>query len=87
MADVVLGYDKPADYNTNNTPQFGLTIGRYANRIVGARFALEGKAYELAHPPARPGVSGAPSTMHSGPDGFAARVWTQRKCVHPMETV
>src|SRR3990170_8021181 len=30
MADVALGYDAPLDYVTNNGPQFGLTIGRYA---------------------------------------------------------
>ncbi|HSS14778.1 MAG TPA: hypothetical protein VLL04_12850, partial [Rhizomicrobium sp.] len=37
LADVVLGYDQPSDYNNNNSPEFGLTIGRYANRIIGAR--------------------------------------------------
>jgi len=79
MADVVLGYDKPADYNTDNTPQFGLTIGRYANRIVGAHFTLDGTTYELAHAPSRPGLSRPPSTMHGGPDGFAGRIWTASK--------
>ena len=28
LADVVLGYDKPSDYDTNNSPMFGLTIVR-----------------------------------------------------------
>src|SRR6185312_1351783 len=47
MADVVLGYDKPSDYNTNNSPEFGLTIGRFANRIVGSQFPLNGTIYHL----------------------------------------
>ena len=41
LADVVLGYDDLADYVAK--PQlFGSTVGRYANRIAGARFTLDG---------------------------------------------
>jgi aldose 1-epimerase len=75
MADVVLGYDKPGDYNTNNSPMFGLTIGRYANRIVGTEITLGGKTFQLAAPPGRGGAPAA-SVMHGGPEGFSARLWT-----------
>jgi len=69
LADVVLGYDKPTDYNTNNSPQFGLVIGRYANRIVGGKITLGGVEYKLA----TQGNSG--SSMHGGPQGFGTRLW------------
>ena len=35
LVDVVLGYDKVADYETD-TNAFGATIGRVGNRIAGA---------------------------------------------------
>ena len=39
FADVVLGYDNLADYLKFN-PCFGALVGRYANRIGGAKFSL-----------------------------------------------
>src|SRR5437762_10222042 len=46
VADVTLGYDDARTYIDH--PNFwGQTIGRYANRIAGGRFALDGKAYQL----------------------------------------
>lgn len=44
--DVVLGYDKVSGYE-NNGPGYGSFIGRYANRIAGASFELNGKTYPL----------------------------------------
>ena len=38
--DVVLGYDNLEGYLTNNSPYFGALIGRYGNRIGGAKFTL-----------------------------------------------
>jgi aldose 1-epimerase len=75
LADVVLGYDKPSDYNTGNSPMFGLTIGRYANRIVGTTITVDGKTFQLAAPAGRGGAP-ATSVMHGGPEGFSARLWT-----------
>jgi aldose 1-epimerase len=46
MADVVLGYDSLDGYLTNS-PCFGALIGRYVNRIGGAKFTLNGKTYKL----------------------------------------
>jgi len=74
MADVVLGYDTPGDYKTNNAPMFGLTIGRYANRIVGTDIQIGGNTYHLAAPAGRGGAP-ATSVMHGGPDGFSNRLW------------
>ena len=46
IGDVVLGYDTLAGYQ-EGTASFGATVGRYANRIAGARFSLDGKEYVL----------------------------------------
>ena len=68
LADVVLGYDNLADYVAK--PQFfGSTVGRYANRIAGARFALDGKTYTLA-------ANNGPNALHGGTRGFDKVVWT-----------
>lgn len=80
--DVVLGYDKASDYNTDNSPEFGLIIGRYANRIVGAHFALDGTDYKLI-PTSRPGAAKR-FTMHGGPEGFGNRLWTPSR-VHTKD--
>jgi aldose 1-epimerase len=75
LADVVLGYDSAADYNTSNFAQFGLTIGRYANRIASTKITLDGATFELASGTTRDGKP-APSVMHGGPDGFGNRLWS-----------
>jgi aldose 1-epimerase len=67
-ADVVLGYDTAAEYLAK--PQFfGVTVGRYANRIAKGKFALEGKSYALA-------VNDGPNHLHGGSQGFDKRLWT-----------
>ena len=44
--DVTLGYDTLEEYLECNT-YFGCIAGRYANRIAGGKFALEGTEYTL----------------------------------------
>jgi aldose 1-epimerase len=68
--DVVLGYDNLDSY-VKNSPYFGALIGRYGNRIGGAKFTLDGTAYTL---PANDG----PNTLHGGLKGFDKRVWTAK---------
>lgn len=69
LADVVLGYRDPADYDTDG-PCMGKVPGRYANRIAAGRFSLDGKSYELA-------VNNGPNHLHGGPGAqcFANRIW------------
>jgi len=66
-SDVVLGFDNIHDYVTikNN---FGALIGRYANRIGGARFELEGKTYNLEK-------NDGNNQLHGGSHGFHTKVW------------
>src|SRR5262249_34974016 len=68
MEDVVLGYDNLDAYLTNNSPFFGCLVGRYGNRIAGAKFVLEGKEYKLA-------VNNGPNALHGGLKGFNKVVW------------
>jgi aldose 1-epimerase len=46
LVDVALGFDELAPYLAGH-PLFGSTVGRYANRIAGARFTLDGVEYKL----------------------------------------
>ena len=46
LANVALGFDNLAQY-AGEHPYFGAITGRYANRIAGGRFVLDGIAYSL----------------------------------------
>lgn len=67
VADVVLGYDDAATYEALPN-YFGVTVGRYANRIAGARFTLDGETYQL---PANDGAN----SLHGGGAGFDKAIW------------
>ncbi|MDP4006019.1 aldose epimerase family protein [Methylobacterium sp. NEAU K] len=66
-ANVVLGLDTLAGYETVS-PSFGAVIGRFANRIAGGRFSLDGQTYRLP-------VNEGPNTLHGGPRNFGRRLW------------
>ncbi len=70
FADVVLGYDRLDGY-LKASPYFGALVGRYANRIGGAKFSLNGKTYSLAQ-------NGGPHSLHGGIQGFDKVVWEGR---------
>lgn len=70
FADVVLGFDTLAEYEASN-PFFGCITGRYANRIAGGRFELNGREYMLAK-------NNGPNHLHGGRVGFDKRVWQAR---------
>lgn len=67
MDDVVLGYDELEKYFTNS-PNFGATIGRHANRIGTASFELNGVKYNLDK-------NDGNNNLHGGFDGYHKRVW------------
>jgi aldose 1-epimerase len=67
MANINLGFDNLADYQTRN-PYFGCITGRYANRIANATFELDGNTYTLA-------ANNGPNSLHGGAVGFDKRVW------------
>lgn len=67
-ADVVLGFADLDGYVAHPEPYFGALVGRYANRIAGGRFPLDGRTYALA-------PNEGPNTLHGGTRGFDKRVW------------
>jgi aldose 1-epimerase len=69
--DIVLGYGNLDGY-LKSSPYFGALIGRYGNRIGGAKFTLEGTTYKL------PANNGA-NTLHGGEKGFDKVVWKVTK--------
>lgn len=73
VANVVLGYPKAADYRTKIRKNgFGATIGRYAGRIAGARFAIDGRPVTLV------ANDGANALHGGGPFGFDTSDWQVR---------
>jgi aldose 1-epimerase len=67
-ADIVQGFDDVKGY-LSDEPYFGALIGRYGNRIGGARFTLDGKEYKLA-------ANDGQNSLHGGKKGFDKRIWT-----------
>ena len=70
LADVVLGFDDLRGY-LEQTFYVGSVIGRYANRIAGGRFTLDGREYRLA-------TNNGPNHLHGGIKGFDKVVWAAR---------
>jgi len=64
--DVLLGYSSLDAYVNNR--YFGVTVGRFANRIGGARFSLGDNQYSL-------GKNDGEHSLHGGKMGFGRRVW------------
>ena len=70
LGDVVLGCNDLQGYLDKPT-YFGALIGRYGNRIGGAKFTLDGKIYTLA-------ANNGRNSLHGGVVGFDKVVWTAR---------
>lgn len=66
--DVLLGFDALADY-MDQDKFLGALVGRYANRIGGARFTLNGKEYTLLK-------NDGKNHLHGGGKGFDKQLWT-----------
>jgi len=68
VVDVALGLAAASDYVAPTNPFLGSTVGRYANRIAGARFTLDGTEHRLV-------ANEGDTCLHGGPGGFHSRQW------------
>lgn len=67
--EMILGFKTLAKYKDKTNPFFGATIGRYANRIGSAKFALDGQEYELSKNESNS------TCLHGGSEGFDKRIY------------
>jgi aldose 1-epimerase len=67
LADIVLGQDTLADWQAHGV-YVGATCGRYANRIAGGRFTLDGREVQVDQ-------NERGNHLHGGSKGFDLKVW------------
>ncbi len=67
LRDVVLGHDDASGYESGSG-HIGASVGRFANRIAGAAFELNGRKYELT-------ANNGANCLHGGRDFFKNRLW------------
>ncbi len=67
-ANVMLSFPNLEGYLERH-PYFGASVGRYANRIAGGKFQIDGKTYTLV-------TNNGPNHLHGGTVGFDKKVWS-----------
>jgi len=67
IENILVGCETEEDWLKNGS-FFGSTVGRYANRIAGGEFTLDGTTYELAK-------NNGPNHLHGGARGFDKVIW------------
>lgn len=67
LADVVLGYDNLEQY-LKQPQYFGATVGRYANRLAGGIFTVDGQTYQAP-------LNDGSNSLHGGARGFDKVLW------------
>ena len=77
--DVALGFDTLEAYRVQDK-YMGAIVGRYANRIGGAKFTLNGIEYPLY-------ANDGPNSLHGGRAGFDKKVWTVERLAADSATL
>jgi aldose 1-epimerase len=67
LDNIVLGLRTMSEYETISA-WFGAITGRYANRIAGAQFTLNGQTYHLI-------ANNGANSLHGGPDALNKKIW------------
>jgi len=65
--NITFGYDT-FDETINGDMSFGSVVGRFANRIAGGKFMIDGVEYTCP-------LNNGPNTLHGGPKGWHSVVW------------
>ncbi|GAL17962.1 aldose 1-epimerase [Vibrio maritimus] len=68
LREVLLGVSSIEDYERQQV-YLGSTVGRYANRIAGGKFSIDGNSYQVD-------TNQAGNCLHGGRDGFDKRRWS-----------
>lgn len=71
--NIVAALDSPLAYAQNDY-YLGCVVGRYANRIAGGRFMLDGREVKLS-------VNDGRNHLHGGPGGFHKKLWEKRALI------
>lgn len=79
LGEILLGFGTLEPYLTDDQ-YFGAMIGRYANRIPGGRFSLDGVDYSLS-------LNDEKWTLHGGKRGFDKVLWSAAPTVRPQELI
>jgi aldose 1-epimerase len=66
-SDILLGFSTLSGF-TGPHPYLGATIGRFANRIAGSKFAIDRAVYQVA-------ANEGANQLHGGKRGFDKRMW------------
>lgn len=72
LENVVLGFGSLDGFLQRGNPYFNALIGRYGNRIGGAKFTLDGTTYKLA-------ANNNGNSLHGGIKGYDKVVWKAEK--------
>jgi aldose 1-epimerase len=68
LANIIVGPDNLAGFLESRSSVMGATIGRYANRIAGGKFTLDGTTYQIP-------INNNGNALHGGAIGFDRKVW------------
>ena len=68
LANVALGYATAPEYLAGGV-FLGATVGRYANRLAGGRFSLDGAVHRISR-------NDGANALHGGVHGFGHRLWS-----------
>ncbi len=79
VRDIVLGYDSVEEYRQHDG-YLAATVGRYANRIAGARFTLGDQLYRLS-------ANEGENMLHSGFSGLHQKRWDYRQTAENSVTL
>jgi aldose 1-epimerase len=76
--NVVLGFDSLEEYK-KHSPYFGAVVGRFAGRIKGGNFELDGRTYQLER-------NNNDHHLHGGGKGFDKVIWNSEIICGENET-
>lgn len=69
--DIALGFNTIEGYLNAEEPYYGVTVGRFANRIAKGAFMIGEESFQAS-------INDGLNALHGGREGFHQRVWDRR---------